>query len=395
MNEIIKKINKLAENYSGYTALNLSKSVKIKSISRHEKNIQIELMRQMIEAGFDEVRIDGLGNVIGRIGDGKRILVFDGHTDTVDIGNTDNWHFDPFSGEIKNGYVHGRGAVDQKGGLAAMVTSGRILKELGFNRDLTIYFTGSVMEEDCEGLCWKYMIEEEKLKPDYVIITEPGNLCICRGHRGRIEIVVKFRGKSCHGSAPGRGVNAVYMAARAALEIEKLNNKLCSDDFLGKATITVSEIKSESPSLCAVPDYAQLHIDRRLTPGETKESAVAEIEEIVKVMDARVEVLHYDETSFTGLKYGMEKYFPAWNIDTGSPLVSAGIKVFEEVFKTEPLIDNWSFSTNGAIINGHYGIPVIGFGPGDETLAHAPNEKVSVNQLVAASAFYAAFAFTV
>jgi len=205
MEEIFSKINALAEKYRDYTANNLSKLVKIKSTSMHEKEVQLELKRQMEEAGFDEVRIDGLGNVIGRIGNGKRKLVIDGHMDTVDVGNLDNWNFDPFSGEIKDGYVHGLGSTDQEGGPAAAVTSGKILKELGFDKDLTFYVVGSVMEEDCDGLCWKYLIEEEKLRPDFVISTEPTNLNIYRGHRGRMEIVVKFRGLSCHGSAPERG----------------------------------------------------------------------------------------------------------------------------------------------------------------------------------------------
>jgi len=395
MNEIYSKINQLAEKYKNYTANNLSKLVKIKSTSMNEKDVQLELKRQMEEAGFDEVRIDGLGNVIGRIGNGKRVLAIDGHMDTVDVGNIDNWNFDPFSGEIKDGYVHGRGTVDQEGGPASAVTSGKILKELGFDKDLTFLVVGSVMEEDCDGLCWKYLVEEEKLKPDFVISTEPTNLNIYRGHRGRMEIVVKFRGVSCHGSAPERGKNAIYMAARAALEIEKLNKKLGFDSFLGKGSVTISEIKSGSPSLCAVADYAQFHLDRRLTWGETKESAVAEIEAIVKDMDAKVEVLHYEEVAYTGLKYGMEKYFPTWKIEENHPVVVAGVKVFEGLFHKKPLIDKWTFSTNGVTINGYYGIPLIGFGPGNEIFAHAPNEKVPISDLVAASAFYAAYAYLI
>lgn len=395
MNDIFKKINELSEKYRDYTANNLSKLVKIKSTSMNEKDVQLELKRQMEEAGFDEVRIDGLGNVLGRIGNGKRILAIDGHMDTVDVGNIDNWNFDPFSGEIKDGYVHGRGTVDQEGGPAAAVTSGRILKELGFDRDLTVYVVGSVMEEDCDGLCWKYIAEEEKLKPDFVISTEPTNLNIYRGHRGRMEIVVKFKGVSCHGSAPERGKNAIYMAARAALEVEKLNERLRSDPFLGKGTVTISEIKSGSPSLCAVADYAQFHLDRRLTWGETKESAVAEIEEIVKGMDAKVEVLYYEEEAYTGLKYGMEKYYPTWKIEENHPVVTAGVKAFEGLFNKKPLVDKWTFSTNGVTINGYYGIPLIGFGPGNEVLAHAPNEKVPVDDLVKASAFYAAYAYMI
>ena len=395
MNDIFSKINELSFKYRDYTANNLSKLVKIKSTSMNEKDVQLELKRQMEEAGFDEVRIDGLGNVIGRIGNGKRILAIDGHMDTVDVGNIDNWNFDPFSGEIKDGYVHGRGTVDQEGGPAAAVTSGKILKELGFDKDLTFLVVGSVMEEDCDGLCWKYIVEEEKIKPDFVISTEPTNLNIYRGHRGRMEIVVKFKGVSCHGSAPERGKNAIYMAARAALEIEKLNERLKSDEFLGKGTVTISEIKSGSPSLCAVADYAAFHLDRRLTWGETKESAVAEIEEIVKNMDAKVEVLYYEEKAYTGLKYGMEKYYPTWKIEESNPVVVAGVKAFEGLFNKKPFVDKWTFSTNGVTINGYYGIPLIGFGPGNEVLAHAPNEKVPVDDLVKASAFYAAYAYLI
>lgn len=395
MTEIFERINTLAEKYSHYTATNLSNLVKIKSLSSKEKDVQEELVRQMNAASFDEVKIDGLGNVIGRIGNGKRILAIDGHVDTVDMGNLANWNFEPLSGEIKDGFVHGRGSVDQKGGVASFVTAGKILKDLGFDKDLTVYFVGSVMEEDCDGLCWKYIVEEEKIRPDFVISTEPTNLNIYRGQRGRMEMHVSFHGISSHGSAPERGKNAIYMASRAALEIEKLNERLKSDDFLGKGSVTISEIISGSPSLCAVADFARLHLDRRLTWGETKESAIAEIEEIVKDMKASVELLEYKETAFTGLEYGMEKYYPTWKIEENHPVVQTGVKAFKGLFKKEPLIDKWTFSTNGVTINGIYGIPTIGFGPGNEVMAHAPNEKVPVSDLVAASAFYAAFAYLI
>ncbi|MEZ5084565.1 MAG: M20/M25/M40 family metallo-hydrolase [Bacteroidales bacterium] len=177
-------ILKLSKEYQDYTANNLSKLVKIKSLSTREEKVQKELMHQMREAGFDEIKMDGLGNVIGRIGNGKKILAFDGHMDTVDLGNMKNWDFDPLGGEIKDGYVHGRGSVDQKGGVASFVTAGKILKEIGFDRDMTIYFVGSVIEEDCDGLCWKYIIEEDGIRPDFVVSTEPTNLNIYRGQRG-------------------------------------------------------------------------------------------------------------------------------------------------------------------------------------------------------------------
>jgi putative selenium metabolism hydrolase len=267
-----------------------------------------------------------------------------------------------------------------------------MIKELALCHNLTIYFVGSVMEEDCDGLCWKYIIEEEGIKPDFVISTEPTNLAIYRGQRGRMEMDVSFRGISAHGSAPERGRNAIYMASKACLEIEKLNNHLKDDDFLGKGSITVSEIVSGSPSLCAVADFAKIHLDRRLTWGETKQSAVAEIEKIVDATDAVVEVSQYMETAWTGLKYGMEKYYPTWKIPEDHPVVRTGVKAYKALFGKDPLVDKWTFSTNGVTINGMYGIPVIGFGPGNEVLAHAPNEKVPISDLGAASAFYAAFA---
>jgi putative selenium metabolism hydrolase len=395
MENIYHKINELSEKYRDYTAQNLSKLVKIKSLCTKEKDVQLELKRQMEEAGFDEVKIDGLGNVIGRIGSGKKILAIDGHMDTVDIGNSDNWSFDPFGGEIKDGFVHGRGSVDQKGGPASFVTAGRILKELGFNKDITIYFVGSVMEEDCDGLCWKYIVEEDKIKPDFVISTEPTNLNIYRGQRGRMEMEVHFYGVSSHGSAPERGKNAIYMASRFALEIEKLNERLKKDEFLGKGSITVTEIISKSPSLCAVSDYARIHIDRRLTTGETKESAVKEIEELITGYNAKIELLNYSEKAYTGLEFGMEMYYPTWKIPADHELVLTGVKAYKGLFGKEAKVDKWTFSTNGIMTCGVFGIPTIGFGPGNEVLAHAPDEKVPVSDLVAASAFYAAIVYDI
>ena len=384
-------INEKAKQYQDYTANNLSELVKIKSLSTKEGAVVKKLNEMMADAGFDEIKIDGLGNIIGRIGSGKKVIAIDGHIDTVDIGNIENWTFDPLGGEIKNGFVHGRGSVDQKGGLIAAITAGKILKEIGLTNDVTFYVTGTVMEEDCDGLCWKYIIEEDKIKPDCIIVTEPTNLNIYRGHRGRMEIEVSFFGRSAHGSAPERGINAIYMASKAALEIEKLNERLAYDEFLGKGSVTISEFISGSPSQCAVADFAKIHLDRRLTWGENKELAVKQVEKIVKDMNAKVEVLNYNEKAFTGKQYGMEKYYPTWKLEENHYVIEAGKKAYKELFNTDAIVDKWTFSTNGVTINGIYGIPVIGFGPGNEVLAHAPDEKVPIEHLAKASAFYAMF----
>lgn len=383
------KILELAETYKSYTAENLSRLVQIPSLSCQEKEVNAELKRQMKKAGFDEMRTDGLGNLIGRIGNGENIIAFDAHMDTVGAGNETNWTFGPFSGLVVNGYVHGRGTVDQEGGAASFITAARILKELGVPENVTVYCVGSVMEEDCDGLCWKYLIEEEKLKPALVVSTEPTDMNLYRGQRGRMEIEVVFHGKSAHGSAPERGENAVYAASRFCLAVEELNKKLKKDRFLGKGSVTVSGFVSDSPSLCAVADYAKVHLDRRLTAGETKESALKEIEQLTGKSRSEVILIEYLEKSYTGLEYGMEKYYPTWVLDETHPYVRLGAESYQKLFGHKAKIDKWTFSTNGVTINGIYGIPVIGFGPGIEALAHAPDEKVSIDDLCRASAFYA------
>ncbi len=392
MDKIARKVLELAERYRNDTAENLARLVRARSLSAQEADMAAELKRQMQQAGFDEVRLDGLGSVLGRVGNGKRLMAVDAHIDTVDQGNLANWSEDPFSGRIADGWVYGRGTVDQKGGAAAMVSAGRILKELGLDNDFSVLFTGTVMEEDCDGLCWKYLIEEENIRPEMVIITEPTALGIYRGHRGRMEIRVGFKGLSAHGSAPERGQNAIYMGSRACLAIEKLNEKLRHDAFLGKGSVTVSEFVSGSPSLCAVADSARLHLDRRLTWGETKESALAEVRDQVDGLPAQVEVLHYHGKAYTGKEYGMEKYFPTWMLEPSHPLVNRAQDVYRSLFAADPRVDKWTFSTNAVTINGVYGIPTIGFGPGNEILAHAPNEKVQIDDLVKATAFYALYA---
>ncbi len=386
------QVLRLAEQHRDETAANLARLVRIPSLSGQEREVNAELARQLTAAGFDEVSTDPLGNVIGRVGHGPRVLAIDAHMDTVDVGERANWDFDPFGGEIHDGWVHGRGSVDQEGGAAAFVSAGRILQELGLGEELTLICTGTVMEEDCDGLCWKYLIEEGGLSPELVISTEPTNLGLYRGQRGRMEIAVSFRGRSAHGSAPERGVNAIYPAARTCLAIAELHERLADDDFLGKGSLAVTEFTSSGPSLCAIPDAARLHLDRRLTAGETQESALAEVRATLADPEARVEVLHYDGLAYTGLRYGMPKYYPTWVLPADHPAVNLGVEVARELFDEPPRLGRWTFSTNGVAINGLHGIPVIGYGPGDEVQAHAPNERVPIDHLVKATAFYALYA---
>jgi len=385
-----KKILELAKKYEMDTAKILSGMLKIPSESLQEKEVVHYLADKMRENGMDDVHFDGLGNVVGKVGNGKRIMAFDAHIDTVGVGNPDLWDKDPFSGEISGGRVWGRGASDQSGGMASMITAGKIIKELGIGKDWTVYFIGSIMEEDCDGLCWNYIIEEEKFKPELVVATEPTSCRIYRGHRGRMEVTVTIDGLSAHGSAPERGDNAIYKMAKVVNKIEKFNDEIKSHPFLGKGTIVVSQISSLSPSLCAVADRCSIYIDRRLTVGENKESVINELKKLTEGFNAKIEVPYYKVTSWKGTVYGQEKYFPTWILDENHQFVKNSVKAYEKLFNEKPIVDKWTFSTNGVSIMGKHNIPVVGFGPGEERLARAPNEYVEIDHLYRASAMYSA-----
>ncbi|MCD4651634.1 MAG: YgeY family selenium metabolism-linked hydrolase [Candidatus Cloacimonetes bacterium] len=387
--EIYRQAKKLEPQIADF----LSRLVQTPSFSMKEQDVVQVIKAEMEKIGFDDIWIDALGSIIGWIGNGPRLIAFDAHIDTVYPGNADNWETPPFSGIIKDGYVHGRGTADQKGGLASMIYAAKLIKELDLNHNFTILFTGTVMEEDCDGIAWEHLITEDNVKPELVVSTEPTSLNIYRGHRGRMEMTAEIRGTSCHGSAPERGDNAIYKMARFALEVEKLNERLANDSFLGKGTITASIMKSDSPSQCAVADYAFLQVDRRLTQGETKELAVEQLQECATLagVEALVKVLRYEEKAYTGKQYPVEKYYPTWVLHENSQYIKAADTAFQSIFNKKPIIDKWTFSTNCVFIMGkHPHIKCMGFGPGDEDQAHAPNERIKVSDLGDATAFYAA-----
>jgi putative selenium metabolism hydrolase len=385
-----------AKKREGAIANFLKDIVSIPSLSSQEGDVVKFMAEAMKKLGYDEVVIDGMGNLLGRIGNGPRVIAFDGHCDTVDVGDVTLWNkVKPYPAIIQDGKVYGRGATDQKGGIASSVYGIAMLKELGLvPADLTIWVVASVQEEDCDGLCWQYIVKETKLRPEVVVSTEPTSLQIYHGHRGRMEIEIETKGVSCHGSAPERGVNAVYKMAGIIQDIEKLNESLPPTKPLGKGTVTISHIRSTSPSLCAVADSCTIHLDRRLTLGENEETSVAELKALPSVQKAgaEVRVLEYSVPSWTGLVYPTKKYYPTWHIPEDTPYVQSAVAGYKDALGEEPVVSYWVFSTNGVSICGMYGIPVIGFGPGHEKFAHFPNEEIDIEHLTRAAAFYAGFA---
>ncbi|MDO4547098.1 MAG: YgeY family selenium metabolism-linked hydrolase [Clostridia bacterium] len=422
-------IKAASEGYKAAMTRFLRELVAIPGESAGEEGHVRRIKAEMEAVGFDKAEIDGQGNIIGWMGSGKTLIGFDAHIDTVGIGNRDNWNFDPYQGYETDTEIGGRGVSDQLGGIVSAVYGARIMKDLGLLNDkYQVVVVGSVQEEDCDGLCWQYIINEDKIRPEFVVSTEPTDGGIYRGQRGRMEIRIDVKGVSCHGSAPERGDNAIYKMADILQDVRSLNEngdeaeikglvKMLNEKyneqwkearFLGRGTVTVSEIFFTSPSRCAVADSCAVSLDRRMTAGETWQSCLEEIRDLPAVKkyanDVTVSMYQYDRPSWTGLVYPIECYFPTWVIPEDHPVTKALEEAYNNLYgaartgdsttiemrKARPLTDKWTFSTNGVSIMGRNGIPCIGFGPGAEAQAHAPNEKTWKQDLITCAAVYAA-----
>jgi putative selenium metabolism hydrolase len=375
----------------------LQRLIRIRSYSGEEQELVEFILDTMQYYRFDEHYSDGLGNAIGRIGDGPVKILYDAHIDTVQVTDEEGWPYPAFEGRIAGGSIYGRGAVDEKAAMAGFLLAGKWLAanmpEAGF--PFTLIVVGSVMEEDCDGYPLRHVIENESLKPDYVLLGEPTDMRVYRGQRGRMELEVTTTGKSAHGAHNRRGINAVYRMNPIVKAIERLDRRLPSMAPLGRGSITVSDIRSRGPSLCSVPDLCCIHLDRRLTVGETRESVLTELEQLVLdcKVEAEVSVPEYSGRSWKGTPFRQEAYFPTWILEEEHPLVQAGLESGRAAVGRKVRNGFWSFSTNGVATAGRHGIPTIGFAPGREELAHSSREEIDLEDLARASRFYAIFPF--
>ncbi len=433
------KIKEAAQAYSKDMNAFLRAMISHPSESCEEGEVVACIKAEMEKLGYDKVEVDGLGNVIGWMGEGDKIIAIDSHIDTVGIGNRENWTHDPYEGYEDDEVIYGRGGSDQEGGMCSATYGAKIMKDMGLIPEgYKVMVVGSVQEEDCDGMCWQYICnkyfgspEEAAEKIAFVISTEPTDGGVYRGHRGRMEIRVDVHGVSCHGSAPDRGDNAIYKMADIISDVRALNNNGADEStdikglvkmldpkynpehfedarFLGRGTCTVSQIFYTSPSRCAVADSCAISIDRRMTAGEDYKSCLKEIEDLPSVKkygdDVKVSMYMYDRPSWTGEVYETEAYFPTWINKESAPHVAALVEAHKNLFGDErigveqsmdkragrPLCDKWTFSTNCVSIQGRYGIPCVGFGPGAESQAHAPNEITYKQDLVTCAALYVA-----
>ena len=424
-------IKSAAKKYEADMSKFLRAMISHPSESCEEKDVVMCIKAELEKLGYDKVEIDGLGNVIGWMGEGDKIIAIDSHIDTVGIGNLANWTHDPYEGYETDEIIYGRGGSDQEGGMASAVYGAKIMKDLGLiPAGYKIMVVGSVQEEDCDGMCWQYIYNVDKIVPEFVISTEPTDGGIYRGHRGRMEIRVDVKGVSCHGSAPERGDNAIYKMADILQDVRALNENDDADEteikglvkmlnpkynpehyedarFLGRGTCTTSQIFYTSPSRCAVADSCAISIDRRMTAGETWDSCLQEIRDLPAVKkygdDVKVSMYMYDRPAWTGEVYETECFFPTWINKESAAHVQALVDAHKALYgdkrigapsamdkRNRPLIDKWTFSTNCVSIQGRYGIPCVGFGPGAESQAHAPNEITWKQDLVTCAAVYVA-----
>jgi len=373
----------------------LQELVRIPSLSTHEEAVAERLATEMRRVGFADVWTDRAGSVVGRIGTGQGPkLLYNGHMDVVDVGDPARWRHPPYGGVIEDGVLYGRGACDMKGALAAMVYAVKALLDAGVELAGDLYVVGVVQEEPCEGLAMRVLVEEEGIRPDYVVLGEPSNLQIRVGHRGRMEMEVKVRGRAAHASSPDLGNNAIHNAARLIFGIELLAPRLATDPLMGQGTIAVTEIESQAASRNAVPDCCKFYIDRRLTLGETARKALAEIQNIISTeeVDAQVRVTEYRAASYSGFDCRTRNVFPAWVVPEDHPLVQATVRSIRQTLGYRPRLSRWSFSTDGAYTAGVANLPTVGFGPGEEQYAHTQDEQIRLNDVVDAARVYARLA---
>jgi putative selenium metabolism hydrolase len=373
----------------------LQDMISIPSYSTQEGEMAQRLAAEMKAVGFRDVHNDRIGNVVGRIGAGTGpVLLYNGHMDVVGAGDLSTWQHDPFRGTIENDVLYGRGAADMKGALAAMVYGVKVLLDQGVKLRGELYLVGVVQEEPCEGLGMRVLIEEEELIPDHVVLGEATGLQLSRGQRGRIEIKVVSRGRSCHASAPGRGDNAIYTASRLIFGLEMLSQQLAEDRFLGPGTLAVTHIENTAGSRNVVPDSCTFYIDRRLTLGETEAKALAEVQAVLlrEEANATLSVSEYTSTSYTGYQARAKCYYPAWALDREHPLIRRVSRAVRGELGYRPEIGKWDFSTDGVYTMGVAGIPTIGFGPGQEKYAHTADERIHLEDVERAARAYARIA---
>jgi putative selenium metabolism hydrolase len=387
--EIKKKVAENRENIVNF----LRDICAIPSMNGQLKEVGDRIGAEMTKLGFEEVRFDKMGNIMGRIGNGKRVVVYDSHIDTVGIGDPKSWEWDPFTGKVENGILYARGACDEKGSTPGMVYGLAFAREFGMLEDTTAWYFGN-MEEWCDGIAPNTFVEVDPgIRPDFVVIGEPTKMQVYRGHKGRIELKITATGRSAHAASHYLGDNAVYKMMAIITQIRELDRRMRFGmgyhPVQGYPSVAVTHVEAHTASLNAVPHQFTIYLDRRITSSEPRDEVISQIEGLVPDYlqdEIHVEELFYDDPSYTGFVFPVSKFYPPWLLEDAHPLTQAGQHTVEALWGEKRPLGTWDFSTNGTYWAGN---PSIGFGPGDEKFAHTSIEQVPLEEVVASTEFYA------
>lgn len=371
--------------------------IKIPSNSGQEKEIAGYLQTYLLSRGFDEARIDDYGNLVARVRGNRpgKCVLFDGHLDTVPVTDAAGWKHDPYGAQIEDGRIYGRGATDMKGADAAFAfAAGEFLRCHGRDFSGELCVAGVVHEERFEGVAARAV--SAVLHPDVVIIGEASEMNIKCSQRGRAELVLETFGVPCHSSNPEKGVNAVYAICRLIEAFRQLPPAV-DERMAGDGIMELTDIRSEPyPGASVVPEYCRATYDRRLLVGETRQSVLAPLQQIIDRMQAqqpglraRISFSQGQERCYTGQTIAADRFFPGWLVDKNEDWIQDILHRVQSMGYT-PQLTGYSFCTNGSHYAGEAGIPCIGMGPSRENLAHTIDEFVALEELYAITDYYTA-----
>ncbi len=305
-------------------------------------------------------------------------VMFEAHQDTVPV---DGMIVEPFGAKVEDGKLYGRGSCDVKAGGAVMLAAfARLVHERPpGSAKVTLAFT---VDEENGGLGVSHLMKSGA-RADYAIVAEPTLLNIVNAHKGVARWALETSGKACHSSRPDQGVNAVYRMARLIRGIEEYAQKLQSlppDPVLGPRTISVGRIGGGvSPN--TVPDFCRADVDRRLVPGETYDSATADL-------DAFLRALPGVDFAFTIAQAspGCTPLDPAQSVE----LVKRFGATIDSVVGKHT-VHSVPFGTDASRV-AIVGVPAVVFGPGDIAQAHTKDEWIDLAQLEPAAEILFRFA---
>ena len=352
--------------------------IQTRSLSGKENGVAELVSREMKKLGY-VVEMDEMGSIVGRRGrEGGKTILFDAHMDHIGEGSPESWTHEPYKAEVVNGKMYGRGTVDMKGSLAAMLYGCAAPDLKG-----RIYVTCVVHEETSEGVATRKIIEDRGLKIDACVLGEPTDLKLSIGQRGRCVLRVTTTGVISHASMPELGVNALYKMMPVIERIRGENEHMPHDAFLGTGSMAITSISASPGAGPIVPDRCEILVDRRLVPGESLEGVLQQMDMLL--LDANVELVEDELLCYTGLKTRVKQYFPGWITDANHWVVKQSLEALGDALGRQPDIVGWKFSTDGVATAGELSIPTLGFGPGDPSLAHQPDEHIFLSDVVSAA----------